>query len=132
MSLITLEEQNLCLYLLLLPCLSIAFTAVKDFFKHIQTKLDNYVIFNDLPGLSGDEFRFDNNGDGPARYNILHFKQVLPGQYRWLKVGQYLDGVLELNLSGNKLYYAFCPALHRFSLYYNYVHLIIKCQIFSN
>ncbi|KAI5639157.1 receptor family ligand binding region domain-containing protein [Phthorimaea operculella] len=26
-------------------------------------------------GLSGDEFHFDSNGDGPARYNILHFKQ---------------------------------------------------------
>ncbi|XP_075978181.1 metabotropic glutamate receptor 2-like [Anticarsia gemmatalis] len=49
-------------------------------------------------GLSGDEFHFDSNGDGPARYNILHFKQVSPGVYRWLKVGRYLDGELELNM----------------------------------
>nr|XP_021199674.2 metabotropic glutamate receptor 2 [Helicoverpa armigera] len=49
-------------------------------------------------GLSGDEFHFDSNGDGPARYNILHFKQVSPGVYRWLKVGQYLDGELHLDM----------------------------------
>lgn len=51
-------------------------------------------------GLSGDEFHFDSNGDGPARYNILHFKQVSPGVYRWLKVGRYLDGELELDMDG--------------------------------
>ncbi|XP_037868564.1 metabotropic glutamate receptor 2 [Bombyx mori] len=49
-------------------------------------------------GLSGDEFHFDSNGDGPARYNILHFKQLSPGVYRWLKVGRYLDGELELDI----------------------------------
>ncbi|XP_032517758.2 metabotropic glutamate receptor 2-like [Danaus plexippus] len=49
-------------------------------------------------GLSGDEFHFDSHGDGPARYNILHFKQVSQGVYRWVKVGRYLDGVLELNM----------------------------------
>ncbi|GIY32861.1 metabotropic glutamate receptor [Caerostris extrusa] len=27
-------------------------------------------------GLSGDEFHFSENGDGPARYNIIHFKQI--------------------------------------------------------
>ncbi|KAG6464179.1 hypothetical protein O3G_MSEX014338, partial [Manduca sexta] len=50
-------------------------------------------------GLSGDEFHFDGNGDGPARYNILHFKQVSRGVYRWLKVGRYLDGELELDMN---------------------------------
>lgn len=52
-------------------------------------------------GLSGDEFHFDSHGDGPARYNILHFKQVSQGVYRWVKVGRYLDGLLELNMDGN-------------------------------
>lgn len=51
-------------------------------------------------GLSGDEFHFDSNGDGPARYNILHFKQVARGEYRWVKVGRYLDGELELRMEG--------------------------------
>ncbi|XP_045772809.1 metabotropic glutamate receptor 2-like [Maniola jurtina] len=49
-------------------------------------------------GLSGDEFHFDAFGDGPARYNILHFKQVSLGVYRWVKVGQYLDGELQLDM----------------------------------
>lgn len=51
-------------------------------------------------GLSGEEFRFDANGDGPARYNILHFKQVERGVFRWLRVGRYLDGELELDMDG--------------------------------
>ncbi|XP_055916747.1 metabotropic glutamate receptor 2 [Eupeodes corollae] len=50
-------------------------------------------------GLSGDEFRFDENGDGPARYNIIHFKQSAVGQYGWVKVGEYYEGELRLNMS---------------------------------
>lgn len=50
-------------------------------------------------GLSGDKFRFDKNGDGPARYNIIHFKQTEPGVYKWIRVGKYLEGVLHLNMS---------------------------------
>lgn len=51
-------------------------------------------------GLSGDHFHFDNNGDGPARYNIIHFKQVNPGKYGWIKVGEYDEGELRLNMNG--------------------------------
>ncbi|KAL1497820.1 hypothetical protein ABEB36_008714 [Hypothenemus hampei] len=50
-------------------------------------------------GLSEDDFHFDENGDGPARYNIIHFKQVSPGKYQWIRVGEYLAGNLELNMS---------------------------------
>ncbi|KNC33679.1 hypothetical protein FF38_08736, partial [Lucilia cuprina] len=50
-------------------------------------------------GLSGDHFRFDSNGDGPARYNIIHFKQSNEGQYHWVKVGEYYEGELRLNMS---------------------------------
>ncbi|BFG05990.1 metabotropic glutamate receptor 2 [Drosophila madeirensis] len=50
-------------------------------------------------GLSGDHFRFDVNGDGPARYNIIHFKQSQIGQYHWVKVGEYYEGELRLNMS---------------------------------
>lgn len=35
-------------------------------------------------GLTGDEFNFDPNGDGPARYNIIHFKQVAQGKHDWV------------------------------------------------
>lgn len=53
-----------------------------------------------IPGLSGDSFHFDENGDGPARYNIIHFKQVSPGKYQWVRVGEYMEGSLVLNMSG--------------------------------
>ncbi|KAM8713410.1 hypothetical protein ACLKA7_013687 [Drosophila subpalustris] len=53
----------------------------------------------EFKGLSGDDFRFDINGDGPARYNIIHFKQSKEGQYHWVKVGEYYEGELRLNMS---------------------------------
>ncbi|XP_075167439.1 mangetout [Haematobia irritans] len=53
----------------------------------------------EFEGLSGDNFRFDSNGDGPARYNIIHFKQSKEGQYNWVKVGEYYEGELRLNMS---------------------------------
>lgn len=52
-----------------------------------------------LAGLSGDKFQFSENGDGPARYNIIHFKQVSSGNYQWVQVGKYENGELELNFS---------------------------------
>lgn len=51
-------------------------------------------------GLTGDNFHFDSNGDGPARYNIIHFKQMEPGTFKWIKVGVYSDGNLRLNTTG--------------------------------
>lgn len=65
--------------------------------KRILTP-EHFVFY--CAGLSGDDFRFDGNGDGPARYNIIHFKQSVPGQYRWVKVGEYYEGELRLNMSG--------------------------------
>ena len=51
-------------------------------------------------GLSGDRFQFDEQGDGPARYNIIHFKQVSAGRYRWEHVGKYQFGQLQLDMKG--------------------------------
>ncbi|CAF4907633.1 unnamed protein product [Pieris macdunnoughi] len=62
-------------------------------------ELLRYLRKVNFTGLSGDEFHFDANGDGPARYNILHFKQVTRGVYDWVKVGQYLDGELQLHIN---------------------------------
>ncbi|CAK9299002.1 unnamed protein product [Gordionus sp. m RMFG-2023] len=59
----------------------------------------NYIRKVKFTGLSGDNFEFLPNGDGPPRYNILHFKQVAPGIYKWVKVGKYVDKVLKVNLS---------------------------------
>lgn len=50
-------------------------------------------------GLTGDEFNFDPNGDGPARYNIIHFKQVAQGKHDWVKIGEYKHGRLNLNMN---------------------------------
>lgn len=63
------------------------------------TTLLSYLRKVDFEGLSGDKFRFDKNGDGPARYNIIHFKQIEPGKYKWIRVGKYLEGELRLNMS---------------------------------
>ncbi|RZF46344.1 hypothetical protein LSTR_LSTR015871 [Laodelphax striatellus] len=49
-------------------------------------------------GLSGDKFHFAANGDGPARYNIIHFKQISPGNFHWVNVGQYINGELHLDM----------------------------------
>jgi len=64
------------------------------------TEIELRCVF--VAGLSGDNFRFDRQGDGPARYNIIHFKQVSPGVFRWLRVGEYWEGELRLNMSGEQ------------------------------
>ncbi|XP_018371736.1 PREDICTED: uncharacterized protein LOC108766736 [Trachymyrmex cornetzi] len=63
------------------------------------TLLLQYLRHVDFEGLSGDKFKFDKDGDGPARYNIIHFKQTEPGKYKWIRVGKYLEGELRLNMS---------------------------------
>ncbi|XP_049544407.1 chromatin-remodeling ATPase INO80-like [Anopheles darlingi] len=61
-------------------------------------ELLKYLRKADFVGLSGDRFNFDINGDGPARYNIIHFKQITPERYKWIKVGEYYQGELRLNM----------------------------------
>ncbi|XP_023703761.1 metabotropic glutamate receptor 4 isoform X4 [Cryptotermes secundus] len=71
-----------------------------DAMKPIKgTELLKYLRKVTFKGLSGDNFRFDPNGDGPARYNIIHFKQTSPGKFQWIKVGEYMEGELRLNMS---------------------------------
>ncbi len=48
--------------------------------------------------MSGDEFKFNDRGDGPARYNIIHYKQVRPGEYEWVNVGFFDDDKIEMNM----------------------------------
>ncbi|CAH1962519.1 unnamed protein product [Acanthoscelides obtectus] len=64
------------------------------------TELLKYLRKVDFQGLSGDRFHFDENGDAPARYKIKHFKQVKERAYEWITVGEYIEGVLTLNMSG--------------------------------
>ncbi|KAM7311515.1 metabotropic glutamate receptor 6 [Ixodes scapularis] len=63
------------------------------------TELLGFLQDVEFTGLSGETFRFSEHGDGPARYNILHFKQVRRGDYRWVPVGDYRDGSLRLDMS---------------------------------
>ena len=56
-----------------------------------------------VTGLSGDKFKFNERGDGPARYNIIHYKQVRPGRYEWVKVGFFNDDQIEMNMSGEEI-----------------------------
>ncbi|KAH7641893.1 metabotropic glutamate receptor 8-like isoform x1 [Dermatophagoides farinae] len=50
-------------------------------------------------GMTGHEFHFAENGDGPGRYRIIHFKQVDKNKFDWIQVGEYVDGNLNINLS---------------------------------
>ncbi|XP_020712388.2 metabotropic glutamate receptor 2-like isoform X2 [Athalia rosae] len=63
------------------------------------TELLKFLRKVDFEGLSGDKFKFDKNGDGPARYNIIHFKQTSRGKYKWVRVGEYIEGELRLDMS---------------------------------
>lgn len=49
--------------------------------------------------MTGHEFHFAENGDGPGRYRIIHFKQVDKNKFDWIQVGEYVDGNLNINLS---------------------------------
>lgn len=49
--------------------------------------------------MNGHEFHFAENGDGPARYRIIHFKQIDDNVFNWIQVGEYVDGNLNLDLS---------------------------------
>ena len=58
-------------------------------------------ISSDISGLSNDEFTFDAAGDGPARYNIIHYRRVSLNAWEWVKVGTFKNEKLDINMSGN-------------------------------
>eukprot|EP00094_Tigriopus_californicus_P006471 TCALIF_06232-PA protein Name:"Similar to Grm4 Metabotropic glutamate receptor 4 (Mus musculus)" AED:0.16 eAED:0.17 QI:0/0.53/0.42/0.92/0.61/0.71/14/130/758 len=62
-------------------------------------KLLKYLRQVRFTGLSGDKFKFNDRGDGPARYNIIHYKQVLPGHFEWVNVGFFHDDEFQLNMT---------------------------------
>ncbi|CAA9997025.1 unnamed protein product, partial [Nesidiocoris tenuis] len=64
-------------------------------------------------GLSGDKFKFDTNGDGPARYNIIHFKQVSHNNFQWVRVGEYEEGNLRLRMDALRLINPRCRVVKR-------------------
>ena len=52
-------------------------------------------------GLSGTRFNFLPNGDPPARYRILNFRQPTPGNYEWVTVGNFYNKELTVRLCSN-------------------------------
>lgn len=64
--------------------------------------LNSIVIAHSIfsSGLTGDEFKFNQHGDGPARYNIIHYKQVSKGQFEWVTVGYFYDDRMQLDMDG--------------------------------
>ena len=48
-----------------------------------------YLVMFLIKGLSGHRFRFLPNGDPPAKYRILNFRQPTAGNYEWVTVGTY-------------------------------------------
>ncbi|XP_060584648.1 metabotropic glutamate receptor 8-like [Ruditapes philippinarum] len=56
--------------------------------------LKDYLMHVNFTGLSGQHFQFLPNGDGPARYRILNFRQTSPGVYKWETVGFFDNGHL--------------------------------------
>ena len=62
----------------------------------MRVNLHNYHIFK--KGLTGDKFKFNQHGDGPARYNIIHYKQTSRGVYKWVNVGYFHDEQMELDM----------------------------------
>ena len=57
---------------------------------------ESFVILH-FSGLSGTKFNFLPNGDPPARYRILNFRQPTPGHYEWVDVGNFYNKELEVS-----------------------------------
>ncbi|WAR15526.1 GRM-like protein, partial [Mya arenaria] len=57
-------------------------------------QLKNYLLNVNFTGMSEQHFRFLSNGDGPARYRILNFRQTFLGKYEWKTVGYFDNGRL--------------------------------------
>ncbi|KAL4221716.1 hypothetical protein ACF0H5_019971 [Mactra antiquata] len=56
--------------------------------------LKQYLLDVKFMGLTGQEFKFLPNGDGPARYRILNFRQKTLGEFEWETVGYFDNGKL--------------------------------------
>ncbi|XP_071495537.1 metabotropic glutamate receptor 1-like [Diadema antillarum] len=56
------------------------------------------VLFNvSFLGVSGDHIKFDANGDPPGRYDIYSFQRLDDGQFGYVTVGDWQDGLLTMN-----------------------------------
>ncbi|XP_038078721.1 metabotropic glutamate receptor 1-like [Patiria miniata] len=55
-------------------------------------------LFNvSFRGVSGNEIEFDKNGDPSGRYDIFNFQLLPNGKYKYVPIGDWSAGVLEMN-----------------------------------
>ncbi|GFY18065.1 metabotropic glutamate receptor 1 [Trichonephila clavipes] len=59
------------------------------------TTLLNYLKKSSFNGFSGENFKFNTNGYGPAQFEILQAKQDTPGKYKWLYVDNFKKKALK-------------------------------------
>uniref|UniRef100_A0A8W8JRJ7 G-protein coupled receptors family 3 profile domain-containing protein n=1 Tax=Magallana gigas TaxID=29159 RepID=A0A8W8JRJ7_MAGGI len=64
--------------------------------------LKDYLVKVNFTGLSGQDFAFLPNGDAPARYRILNYRQVERGRFEWKTIGYFLEKHLYLDSQSSK------------------------------
>ncbi|GFR26914.1 metabotropic glutamate receptor 4 [Trichonephila clavata] len=60
------------------------------------TLLLKYLKNVSFKGLSGNDFQFNEEGNGPARFEILQIKQEAPGMYKWFSVDYHKGVTLDI------------------------------------
>uniref|UniRef100_A0A8C9VXH6 Metabotropic glutamate receptor 5 n=1 Tax=Scleropages formosus TaxID=113540 RepID=A0A8C9VXH6_SCLFO len=61
------------------------------------SKLLDFLLKASFVGVSGEEVWFDENGDSPGRYDIMNLQYVETGQYDYINVGSWHEGVLNID-----------------------------------
>ncbi|XP_061552892.1 metabotropic glutamate receptor 1b [Phycodurus eques] len=61
------------------------------------SRLLDFLLRTSFAGISGEDVRFDQNGDSPGRYEIMNFQSVRPGVYDYINVGLWHEGVLSID-----------------------------------
>ncbi|XP_078412760.1 metabotropic glutamate receptor 1-like [Cetorhinus maximus] len=64
-------------------------------------KLLQFIIKTSFIGVSGEEVWFDENGDSPARYDIMNLQVTENGIYDYVNIGTWYEGWLDID--DNKL-----------------------------
>ncbi|XP_023695025.2 metabotropic glutamate receptor 1b isoform X1 [Paramormyrops kingsleyae] len=61
------------------------------------SKLLDFLLKTSFTGVSGEEVWFDENGDTPGRYDIMNLQFVESGQYDYINVGSWHEGILNID-----------------------------------
>ncbi|XP_077391774.1 metabotropic glutamate receptor 1-like isoform X2 [Festucalex cinctus] len=57
----------------------------------------DFLLRTSFAGVSGEDVRFDHNGDSPGRYEIMNFQSIRPGLYDYVNIGSWHEGVLSID-----------------------------------